>query len=526
MIFFQKFNASQIMGDKKIKMKRNFSTTQFIIMLNSFVLILGFAALMFLNKKQLKEIAIDQHAQSMKIFSSVVERMIFQNAIFFDFNSSNPENSKSMISKNHLDSIVKNLAVRNSQFRISLIDSNGNLTADSLVDISASENHLDREEVKLALEGNEAVAIRESTTSGGEEIYFASPITFGGKEFVLRLSSPIDSNIFFSGNYLFKMIFGTIIILVPILFFSILFSAHIVIGIEDLKNAARHYQVEDFEFRSHINSPKEISELSSTMNSMAERIGQNIERLKNLERMRKDFVANVSHELKTPITSIKGFAETLLDGALQDEQSARSFAAIIKAQSDRMENVVEDLLSLSELESGGAEIKFEDADVISLVENLCEEYRAKGSEKNICINFSSPLSSCFKKINSNLFRQCCANILENAVKYCPANSRVEVEAFLLKSSPRKSAYDNFEKLEKSSEKIMIVIEDDGAGIADKYAERIFERFFRVDKGRCRESGGTGLGLSIAKHIVEIHGGKIRECKSKKFSSGARFEIVI
>lgn len=175
-----------------------------------------------------------------------------------------------------------------------------------------------------------------------------------------------------------------------------------------------------------------------------------------------------------------------------------------------MENVIEDLLSLSELESGGAEIKFEDADVISLIENLCEEYRAKGSAKNIFINFSSPLSSCFKKINSNLFRQCCANILENAVKYCPANSRVEVEVLLL----------------KSSEKIMIVIEDDGTGIADKYAERIFERFFRVDKGRSRESGGTGLGLSISKHIVEIHGGKIRECKSKKFSSGARFEIVI
>ena len=286
-------------------------------------------------------------------------------------------------------------------------------------------------------------------------------------------------------------------------------SAHIVIGIEDLKNAARHYQAEDFEFRSHINSPKEISELSSTMNSMAKRIGQNIERMKNLERMRKDFVANVSHELKTPITSIKGFAETLLDGALEDEQSARNFAAIIKTQSDRMENVIEDLLSLSELESGGAEIKFEDADVISLIENLCEEYRSKGSAKNISINFSSPISSCFKKINSNLFRQCCANILENAVKYCPANSRVEVEVFPL----------------KSSEKIMIVIEDDGAGIADKYAERIFERFFRVDKGRSRESGGTGLGLSISKHIVEIHGGKIQECKSKKFSSGARFEIV-
>lgn len=276
-------------------------------MLNSFVLIFGFAALMFLNKKQLKEIAIDQHAQSMKIFSSVVERMIFQNANFFDlelsghaddFNSSNLEESKSMTSKNHLDSIVKNLAVGNSQFRISIIDSNGNLAADSLADISALKNHLDREEVKLALAGNEAVAIRESTASGGEEIYFASPITICGKQFALRRSSPIDSNIFFSGNYLFKMIFGTIIILIPILFFSILISAHIVIGIEDLKNAARHYQAEDFEFRSHINSPKEISELSSTMNSMAKRIGQNIEQLKNLERMRKDFVANVSHELK------------------------------------------------------------------------------------------------------------------------------------------------------------------------------------------------------------------------------------
>ncbi|MCM1224384.1 MAG: HAMP domain-containing histidine kinase [Lachnospiraceae bacterium] len=263
--------------------------------------------------------------------------------------------------------------------------------------------------------------------------------------------------------------------------------------------------------------------------------------LKNLERMRKDFVANVSHELKTPITSIKGFAETLLDGALKDEQSARSFAAIIKTQSDRMENVIEDLLSLSELESGSSEIKFEVADIISLIKNLCDEYRAKGDVKNISINFSSPLSSCVKKINLNLFRQCCANILENAIKYCPANSRVEVEILPLKihapfqqeflnansiSSPQKMAHGDFAKSENSDEKIMIVFEDDGAGIPEKYSERIFERFFRVDKGRSRETGGTGLGLSIAKHIVEIHGGKIRERKSEKFQSGARFEIMI
>lgn len=515
-------------------MKRSFSTTQFIIMLNSLVLILGFAALMFLNKRQLKEIAIDQHAQSMKIFSSVVERMILQNADFHnvdlsefedDVNALNSErlhlgDSTSSNSKKSLDAIVKNLADGNLQFRISVIGADGKLVADSLADISTSENHLNREEVNHALAGSEDIAIRESVTSGGEEIYFATPITLGGKNCALRLSSPIDSNIFFSGNYLFKMIFGTVIILIPILFFSILISAHIVIGIDELKNAARHYQIQDFEFRSSVHSPKELSELSSTMNAMAKRIGQNIERMKELERMRKDFVANVSHELKTPITSIKGFAETLLDGALEDAESARSFASIIKTQSDRMENVIEDLLSLSELESGSAKIEFEDVDVVSFVENLCEEYRVIAKAKNISIHFSSSLSSCVKKINPNLFRQCCSNILDNAIKYCPENSRVEVEIV------RVSVSNDFAASTEPNERIRIAIEDNGMGIPDKYADRIFERFFRVDKGRSRESGGTGLGLSIAKHIVEIHGGKIRESKSEKFSSGARFEIEI
>ena len=147
-------------------MKKSFSTTQFIIMLNSLVLILGFAALMFLNKRQLKEIAIGQHAQSMKIFSSVVERMILQNADFHNVDSSEFEDdanalnserlhlggSTSSNSKKSLDAIVKNLADGNSQFRISVIGADGKLVADSLADISTSENHLNREEVNHALQ--------------------------------------------------------------------------------------------------------------------------------------------------------------------------------------------------------------------------------------------------------------------------------------------------------------------------------------------------------------------------------------
>lgn len=227
--------------------------------------------------------------------------------------------------------------------------------------------------------------------------------------------------------------------------------------------------------------------------------------IKKLEKIRSDFVANVSHELKTPLTSIKGFVETLKDGAIEDKEIAGKFLNIIEVEVERLVRLINDLLYLSEIENAKIQVTEDEVNVKEVLEECIELLRFKAESKNIKMQLR--LDDKLKmRIHKDWLKQIFINLIDNAIVYNKENGEVIIE------------------VERLDEKITIRVKDTGIGIPQDEIERIFERFYRVDKGRSRKLGGTGLGLSIVKHIVELYNGKIYV--QSEVGKGSEFTIVI
>ena len=216
-----------------------------------------------------------------------------------------------------------------------------------------------------------------------------------------------------------------------------------------------------------------------------------ITKLKKLEVVRKDFVANVSHELRTPLSIIKGYVETLVDGhhdmALEDRDR---FLRTMQRHTERLNSLLEDLLALSRLESINPGLRRETTEFAVLVNHLVEDYRGRRGAAQHTITAAIDLSVGELLIDPLKITQVLENLLDNALKYTPKGSRIEI------SAARRGA------------EVEVSVRDNGPGIPEADLPHIFERFYRVDKGRSRETGGTGLGLSIVKHIVQLHGGRV------------------
>jgi two-component system phosphate regulon sensor histidine kinase PhoR len=217
-----------------------------------------------------------------------------------------------------------------------------------------------------------------------------------------------------------------------------------------------------------------------------------ISNVRRLETLRRDFVANVSHELKTPITSIKGFVETLLDGALDHRDDAERFLDIVAKQADRLGAIVEDLLSLAKIEQSEetANLDLHDAGVKSVLEAAIRNCEGLARERRVNVALDMAGTDVTADINPPLLEQAVTNLLDNAIKYSPPDRQVVVSA----------AARNGE--------VTIAVRDEGVGIEAEHVPRLFERFYRVDKARSRKLGGTGLGLAIVKHIVSAHRGRV------------------
>ncbi|AXI09663.1 PAS domain-containing sensor histidine kinase [Oceanobacillus zhaokaii] len=216
---------------------------------------------------------------------------------------------------------------------------------------------------------------------------------------------------------------------------------------------------------------------------------RDITELKKLESMRKDFVANVSHELRTPITSMKGFAETLLDGGMSSEETTREFLRIIYNESHRMQLLIEDLLTLSKLENENFRLVLNTVNVKDITKDIIPTLMYHAEAKKLKLHVDMEDNVVFKADKERV-KQIFINLLDNAINYTPENGHIYL------------------KVEKQKEYVHINVTDTGIGIDKEKIPRIFERFYRVDKARSRNTGGTGLGLAIIKHIVEVHEGKI------------------
>ena len=229
--------------------------------------------------------------------------------------------------------------------------------------------------------------------------------------------------------------------------------------------------------------------------------------VRNLEDMRREFVANVSHEIRTPITSIKGFLETLLDGALEEPEDSKRFLRIISRQAERLEAIIEDILMLSRLDQvkRAREFELSETRLKELLQSAIEVCEPKAMEKAITVHLSCP-DEVLLVCNSNLLEQAVINLIDNAIKY---------------SEPEKSVQVEVKVLEKT---LTLSVRDQGCGISEEHFARLFERFYRVDKARSRTMGGTGLGLAIVKHIVKFHNGVVRI--QSELGQGSCFTIEI
>jgi two-component system phosphate regulon sensor histidine kinase PhoR len=234
-----------------------------------------------------------------------------------------------------------------------------------------------------------------------------------------------------------------------------------------------------------------------------------VTRLKKLETMRSDFVANVSHELRTPLTSVKGFVETLLAGAIDDKGEAQRFLQIIARQVDRLSTIVEDLLALSRIEEEGQSQapRLQDARISELLGNVVQTCGTKAAAKNIVIEQKCP-HDLYAHVEPALIEEALINLCDNAVNYSPEGEKVVLAV----------------AVGTAAKELVFTVTDHGAGIAPEHHERIFERFYRVDKARSRKLGGTGLGLSIVKHIALVHHGRVTV--TSKPGAGSTFCIHI
>jgi two-component system phosphate regulon sensor histidine kinase PhoR len=228
-------------------------------------------------------------------------------------------------------------------------------------------------------------------------------------------------------------------------------------------------------------------------------------RLKQLESARQEFVANVSHELRTPLSLIKGYVETLLDGAQEDPEVATKFLRTIDRSAERLRLLIEDLLTISELESGRVKLNLQSVNLAAVATKVLEDFKGRAAAKGITLFNQAP--DLLVREDIDRLEQILGNLVDNAVKYGRPTGTLTVGGST-----------------RDDGQVEVFVQDDGPGIPPEALDRIFERFYRVDKARSREQGGTGLGLAIVKHLVQCHGGRV--WATSQPGRGATFYFVL
>lgn len=376
--------------------------------------------------------------------------------------------------------------------RITIIDKDGKVLGDSEKEPYLMENHKDRPEIIKAMENGFGQSARFSNTLGYNMKYIAIRVDNDDQVLgVVRFALPL-SEVQLEKRIIYKtLLIGAIVSILIALTIAYLVSRSITYPIREMNDTAQQIAKGDFSKRVKIRSEDELGELSKSLNLMADELQHKIENLKRLDRIRTDFVANVSHELKTPLTLIKGYIETLEDKAITDKEKIRKFISIAKKHVDRLENIINDLLSLSELELSKNYIEKTECDLKGLIDEVALGFGHALAAKQQTMNINSQGNDFKIQADRDKVEQVFVNLIDNAIKYTQEAGRIEV------------------RLIEQDKAIVVTVEDNGIGIAKEHIDRVFERFYRVDKARSRQLGGTGLGLSIAKHIVLVHNGQIR-----------------
>ncbi len=378
--------------------------------------------------------------------------------------------------------------------RITFLDFNGKVLGDSMADFRGMENHLGRREIDEAVKGLTGIDTRFSATVNMNLMYVAFPDM--KLKLITRISIPLSELGKIDTLLWTFTIAGILAGLVLTVFFAIRITDTVTNPVKGLVSVSHDITRGDYSKRVKVESNDEWGELSENINEMAAKLGK-------LEKIRTEFVTNVTHELKTPLTSIRGFVETLRNGALNDAGAAAKFLMIIDIEAERLNNLINDILYLSEIETGVKDGNIAMHLLKPIVEEVASMLGNQAEKRNIGI-YTEIEDMLQLTANRDRIKQLLINLIDNAVKYNIDGGSVIVKAW------------------RDEGNVLISVKDTGIGIPEEYQERIFERFYRVDKGRSRSMGGTGLGLSIVKHIVNLYNGDIHV----KSQSGKGTEFTV
>ena len=365
--------------------------------------------------------------------------------------------------------------------RIRILDADGTVLIDSLQE-EQGENLSSDSLIVQALSGE--IASRTDKT-GEDTMHLAFPAVVEGQlAGVIYLSQPLDDVAAVLNDLQTRMLISAGIALALSAVVALLLSRAISNPVRRLTLATRAVAAGNLNERVPIGSRDEIGQLSRTFNDMTAQ-------LQSAHQMQTDFVANVSHEARTPLTSIKGMVETLLDGAVEDPRIRDRFLHTVEGETDRLIRLVNDLLLLSRFDSQGLELHKEPVPIDTLIHKTVEQLTPQIEAKGLTIQKELPEDQPLVPADADRIRQVMLNLLDNAIKYSHVGGSITIKA----SAENDGA-------------VAIQVIDEGIGIPSESISRIGERFYRTDKARSREEGGTGLGLAIARAIVEAHGGKL------------------
>ena len=356
--------------------------------------------------------------------------------------------------------------------RVTHVDASGKVLYDNEVDAETLENHLDRPEIRSAFEKGTGETVRNSETMSRDTFYYAVRLERGG---VLRVAK--DAGSIYS---IFSSVVPTIFWILAVLILLSLGMAHFLTGkllqpIETLAENMDHY-VDTAEY-------EELAPFIAMIQEQHEDI------LKSA-RMRQEFTANVSHELKTPLTSISGYAE-LIETGMASEQDVIRFAHGIRSSANRLLTLINDIIRLSELDGGEQKNVFEQLNLYELADNCVNMLQVYAEKHQVTISLSG--EPCSISGNRQMIEELLYNLCDNAIRYNNVGGTVDVSVY---------------HEEASDHNTVLEVKDTGIGIPKEHQERIFERFYRVDKSRSKSTGGTGLGLAIVKHIIARHSARM------------------
>lgn len=400
------------------------------------------------------------------VFSVVVFYELFKNEVFENLETYAHVLENSSI----VDEIQKNeYSSDMDKIRVTVISGNGTVTYDSYADALEMDNHSNRPEFEQAISEGEGTAIRTSSTMKISTFYYAERLDDGS---VLRVAKEARSIWSIFGKVIPLMITVAIGLFTICMFISHLLVKSFVAPIEQLANHMDDY--------CSIPTYKELVPFINTINKQHEDI------LKNAK-LRQEFTANVSHELKTPLTSISGYSE-LIENGMTNEDDVVRFATEIHNNSSRLLTMINDIIRLSELDVIDMQVQFEDVDMLDIAKNCVNMLKLNADNNKVSLTIGG--EHCIVKANKGMMEEVIYNLCDNAIRYNIINGMVSVS------------------INKMDNNVVLTVKDNGIGISKENQERIFERFYRVDKSRSKSTGGTGLGLAIVKHIISQHNAKM------------------